>query len=85
MPPPTGALSAAQLDAVTHAGGPLLVLAGAGTGKTRVVTERFAWLVSEGTPPECILALTFSNPAAAEMLRFIGPYAERGGSSGHVT
>ena len=67
MPPPTGALSAAQLDAVTHAGGPLLVLAGAGTGKTRVVTERFAWLVSEGTPPECILALTFSNPAAAEM------------------
>ena len=64
MPPPTGALSAAQLDAVTHAGGPLLVLAGAGTGKTRVVTERFAWLVSEGTPPECILALTFSNKAA---------------------
>src|SRR5437868_8709084 len=67
MPPPPGALSAAQLDAVTHPGGPLLVVAGAGTGKTRVITERFAWLVSEGTPPDCILALTFSNAAAAEM------------------
>ncbi len=67
MPPQTGALSAAQLDAVTHPGGPLLVVAGAGTGKTRVVTERFAWLVAEGTPADCILALTFSNAAAGEM------------------
>src|SRR2546423_13432825 len=67
MPPQTGALSAAQLDAVTHPGGPMLVVAGAGTGKTRVVTERFAWLVAEGTPADCILALTFSNAAAGEM------------------
>src|SRR5436853_2250566 len=67
MPPQSGALSAAQLDAVTHPGGPLLVVAGAGTGKTRVVTERFAWLVAEGTPPDCILALTYSNAAAGEM------------------
>src|SRR5438270_6692046 len=67
MPPSAGALSAAQLEAVTHAGGPLLVLAGAGTGKTRVLTERFAWLVAEGTPADRILALTFSNGAAAEM------------------
>src|SRR5256885_7046823 len=67
MPPAAGALSAAQLDAVTHPGGPMLVVAGAGTGKTRVVTERFAWLVAEGTPPDCILALTYSNAAAGEM------------------
>src|SRR3954453_23301903 len=67
MPPAAGALSAAQLDAVTHPGGPLLVLAGAGTGKTRTLVERFAWLVSEGTPADAILALTFSNGAAAEM------------------
>ena len=67
MPSAAGALSAAQLDAVSHAGGPLLVLGGAGTGKTRTLEERFAWLVSEGTPPDAILALTLSRAGAASM------------------
>jgi DNA helicase II / ATP-dependent DNA helicase PcrA len=60
-------LNEAQLEAVTHPGGPLLVVAGAGTGKTRVVTRRIAWLASQGTPPEQVLALTFSTRAAEEM------------------
>jgi len=67
MPPAAGALSAAQLDAVGHPGGPLLILGGAGTGKTRTLQERFAWLVSEGTSPDAILALTTSRAAAAAM------------------
>jgi DNA helicase-2/ATP-dependent DNA helicase PcrA len=58
----------AQQEAVTHPGGPLLILAGAGTGKTHVLVERFAWLAANGTPTEAILALTFST-AAADALR----------------
>ncbi|MGZ5338814.1 MAG: ATP-dependent helicase [Thermoleophilaceae bacterium] len=67
MPDHLDGLNANQRAVVTHPGGSLLVVAGAGTGKTRALTERFAWLVGEGTAVNCILALTFSEPAAAEM------------------
>ena len=60
-------LTPQQAEAVTHAGGPLLVLAGAGAGKTRVLCNRLAWLVNEGADPGEILALTFSAKAAAEL------------------
>jgi DNA helicase-2/ATP-dependent DNA helicase PcrA len=67
MPSPLDGLNRDQREAVTHPGGPLLVVAGAGTGKTRTLTCRFAWLVGEGVPADQILALTFSSAAAAEM------------------
>src|ERR671937_3112181 len=61
-------LHAAQREAVTHDAGPLLIVAGAGTGKTTVITRRIAWLIAEKRArPEEILALTFTDRAAAEM------------------
>src|SRR5215208_1615775 len=67
MPDLLDGLNANQRAVVTHPGGPLLVVAGAGTGKTLTLTRRFGWLVEQGVPAGCILALTFSTPAAAEM------------------
>ncbi len=68
MPSQPVDLTDAQREAVLHRGGPLLVVAGAGTGKTRTLVARFAGLVEEGIAPERILVLTFS-PAAADELR----------------
>lgn len=69
-------LNPEQYDAATHETGPMLILAGAGTGKTRTVTARIAWLISQGVDPSKIMAVTFTNKAARELKERIAGMVE---------
>jgi DNA helicase II / ATP-dependent DNA helicase PcrA len=83
-------LNAEQLDAATHGDGPLLIIAGAGTGKTRTLVYRVAHLIDRGVAPERILLLTFTRRAAHEMIaraeRLVGTSSSRvHGGTFHAT
>jgi ATP-dependent DNA helicase Rep len=76
-------LNSRQAEAVRHVGGPLLVIAGAGSGKTRVITRKIAHLVREhGLPAHAIVALTFTNKAAREMKARVGTLLQGGDGRG---
>jgi len=78
VPVPPGALTPAQLAVATHRGGPLLVLGAAGTGKTRTLVHRHAWLAAEGVAPEQVLVLTGSEAAADTVRGEVEALLDRG-------
>jgi DNA helicase II / ATP-dependent DNA helicase PcrA len=80
---PLDGLNDQQRQAATHPGGPLLILAGAGTGKTRTLVARAAWLCQQGMQPSRVLLLTFTRRAADDMLSRAAPRARS--ASGRIT
>src|SRR5688572_822195 len=85
QPPLLADLTARQRRAVTYGDGPLLIVAGAGTGKTTVITRRIAWLIAEKRArPSEILALTFTDRAAAEMVERVDRLVPYGHSDARI-